>query len=405
MKKIVFNRIHLLVLSFFVLVVLQLSSCKDEEQGGPVITAVRNYAPAPNDTLVDALVPGQFVVLEGANLQEAVMITFDGIPATFNKGLFSDNYAVVKVPDVIPFPLVADDDMNKIRYITPVGETAFSFTIVPGPPAIAGISNENPAPGTPVIILGANLFEIQSLTFAGASISDYQLASSGTMISFTAPEFSQSAPLIIKTVSGTDSTAYNVNDVTTGALSNFDNVFNWVWWAADLRSGNPNSSWPDYNPDFPGNQSSFLVINAGVMNPGDGSQWGNAVRIDNIRWLPENSLSTSVDDWALKFEMNVPKPWNGGSICILRSNEADLMARFEPWTSGAFSTDGWQTITIPLASFAGEDGKGTPITSLASLLGSTGVKDFRLYFHNYASSPTATGFYGAFDNFRVVKIR
>jgi hypothetical protein len=227
----------------------------------------------------------------------------------------------------------------------------------------------------------------------------------GTVVGFIMPASSESGPLSITTASGADSTAYNVNDVSTGALSNFDNVFNWAWWAADLKSGDPNSSWPDYNPDFPGNQSSFLVINAGVMNPGDGSQWGNAVRIDNIQWLPEDSLSTPIGDWALKFEMSVPEPWNGGSMCILRSDDADLMARFEPWTSGAFSTDGWQTITIPLASFAGEDGEGTPVASLSDLLGSTGVKDFRLYFHNYASSPTATGFYGAFDNFRVVKIR
>jgi hypothetical protein len=405
MKKILFNRIHFLVLSCLVLVALQLSSCKDEGLDGPVITAVRNYAPAPDDTLVNVMVPGQFVVIEGSNLQEASLITFDGVPATFNKALFADNYAVVRVPDVISFPLVAEEDMNKIRYVTPAGETTFNFTIVPGPPSIAGISNENPTPGTPVFILGTNLFEIQSLTFSGTLITDYQLTSTGTMISFMAPEFSESAPLIIKTISGADSTAYNVNDITTGALSNFDNVFNWVWWAADLKSGNPNSSWPSYSPDFHGNQSNFLVINSGVMNSGDGSQWGNAIRIDNIRWLPEESLSTPVNNWALKFEMNVPSLWNGGSMCILRANEADLMARFEPWTSGAFSTNGWQTITIPLSMFADGDGKGTPISSLSQLLGDTGVRDFRLYFHNYASSPTATGFYGAFDNFRVVKIR
>ncbi len=108
MKKLVNNRINRLLFLIMMLIVKMLTSCNndDDSNSAPVITEVRNYAAAPNDTLVDKLVPGQWIVLKGSNLKNAVKIAFNGIATEFNGGLFSDTYAVVQVPSVIPFPLV-----------------------------------------------------------------------------------------------------------------------------------------------------------------------------------------------------------------------------------------------------------------------------------------------------------
>ncbi len=408
MKKILFNRIHFLALSCLVLVVLQLSSCKDEDHDGPVITSVRNYAAAPNDTLVKTLVPGQFVVLEGANLQEAVMITFDGIPATFNKALFSDNYAVVRVPDVIPFSLVADEDMNKIRYITPAGETTFNFDIVAGPPMIAGISNENPIEGETVIIGGTNLFLIEEVNFGGTIITDFVTSIDGTRLTFTMPASSTSGHLSINTASGISETLFNVNDLTTGMICNFDDIGSLNW-----GTGTSNS-----DPDFPGNHGWYPILNTGILSSGDWAWWGwqRSINIEQKpQWVPVAELGQPVANYALKFEMNISGDWNGVSMLILKDYNWDYLVRFEPWKISETktvnsTTDGkWQTITIPLTEFRtkkdGKDGTGDSATSLTQLLGSSGAGGINFFTINGGSAPTPTGFRAAIDNIRVVKIK
>jgi hypothetical protein len=409
MKKIVFNRIHFLLLSCLALVVLQLSSCKDEDMDAPVITAVRNYAPAPNDTLVDVLVPGQFLVLEGAYLQEAVMITFAGIPATFNKALFADNYAVVRVPDVIPFPLVAEEDMNKIKYVTAAGETTFNFDIVAGTPMIAGVSNENPVEGETVMIGGTNLFLIEEVNFGGAIITDYMASDDGTVVGFIMPASSESGPASITTASGTGETVFNVNDLTTGMICNFDDIGSLAW-----GTGTSNS-----DPAFPGNHGWYPILDTGILGAGDGSWWngGRSINVEEPQqWVSVAELDQPVANYALKFELNISGEWNGVSLFIVKDYNWDYLARFEPWEisetkTANISTGGkWQTVTIPLTEFRGKDenevdGKGNSASSLTQLLGESGAGGINFFTINAGSAPTPIGFRAAIDNIRVVKIK
>jgi hypothetical protein len=51
------------------------------------------------------------------------------------------------------------------------------------------------------------------------------------------------------------------------------------------------------------------------------------------------------------------------------------------------------------------EGKGASMTKFVDLLGTTGNSECIMYLHNYSTSDTPTGFYGAFDNLRVVKIK
>ena len=117
--------------------------------------------------------------------------------------------------------------------------------------------------------------------------------------------------------------------------------------------------------------------------------------------------------WALKFEINIHKPWNGGTLC-LKSSNGDYVARYEPWQissskTAAYTTKGWQTVTIPLSSFRAKDanlgeGKGSSIAKVSDLLDPSSKNGgLVLYIHNYSTAPTATSFDGAFDNFRIVK--
>ena len=406
MNKVIFNQIYrrVLFLAFTAAFALMQSACKKDTTGGaPVITSVRNYAASPADTLVSFITTGQRVVLIGHHLRDALQISFNGVPATVSSIMFSDTSATVLVPDVIPFPSVPAESLNTIRYVTKQGATTFTFGIVAPPPTIGSISNENANAGDSVYISGLNLFFINKITFAGTSITNYRVAGDGTSIGFVVPALSQSGPVVIDTKSGIVSTTFNVNDSTTGVLCNFDNINSFSW-----GTGTDNSS-----VNFPGNRGYYAVLNNDVLPAGDDTWWNWQRSIntgDQVQWLPVDSLSVPVDQYAVKFEINVPGPWSGTSIYVVKDNSSAYMARYEPWqnadgTVRPFTKKGWHTVTLPLSGFRASDGKGDVAASLTTLLGSTAKGSINIHTKNFTASPSASGLKAAIDNIRLVKIK
>jgi len=404
-NKVIFNQHYksLLFLTLATAFVWMQSGCKKETtEGAPVITSVRNYAAAPADTLVNNITTGQWVVLIGHNLKNAVQISFNGIPASINSVMFSDTSATVLVPAVIPFPSIAAEDLNTIRYVTRQGATTFTFGIVAPPPSITSISNENANEGDSVYINGLNLFFINEITFAGTAITKYTTAGDGTSIGFVLPALTQSGPVVVATKSGMASTPFNVNDATTGVLCNFDNINTFSW-----GTGTDNSS-----VNFPGNRGNYAVLSNGILPAGDGTwwDWQRSINTNDVQWVPADSLSLPLDEYALKFEISVPGPWTGTSIYVIKGYAFDYMARYEPWQStngtvSPFATKGWRTVTFPLSMFRSNDGKGSAAASLTALLGATGKAAVNIQTKNFSASPSASGLKAAVDNIRVVKIK
>jgi len=372
--------------------------------GAPIITHVRNYSTLPAaDTIVQAVTPEQQISLIGYNLKNATNVSFQGIEADLTDVIYTDSSTVVKVPKDLSGGDVSL--ANTITYTTEMGTSTFTIQII-GPPIILNVSNENPNPGDSVYVYGNNLFSIESLTFAGMEVSSFDASIDGSSVGFVVPSLTQSGPVIIRTEIGTATTAYNVNDVLTGIITDFEwgPRFHWEFWGgAELGSG---------NADFPGNSTQYLMLKTNILASGAGDEHSTAMRIGNVQWLPTANLADPISTWVLKFEVNIPHPWKGGTLCI-KSASGDYMARVEPWqisstSQAAYSTKGWQTMTIPFSEFRKNDavlgdGKGAPITNLTALLGSTGLSNLVLYMHNYSSRPTETGFNAAFDNLRVVK--
>ncbi|MBS1566906.1 MAG: hypothetical protein JST39_21170, partial [Bacteroidetes bacterium] len=162
MKKISYNLFQPSLLLCLGVLLMSLPACKKENSNAPVITGVRNYAAAPADSVIKSLVPGQWVVLLGHNLKGATQIFFNGVTTSYNSALFSDTSAAVQVPAVIPFPTVAADQLNTIRYVTPNGSATFTFSITAPAPTITSISNENANAGDSVRVYGLNFFFIKS---------------------------------------------------------------------------------------------------------------------------------------------------------------------------------------------------------------------------------------------------
>ena len=494
MNKILKDRLYFL--SLFIMIVALFSACKKDVEKPPVISEIRSYVATPNDTVLHSLVAdGQWVVISGNNLKNAIQIKFNGVTAPFNGALFSQNSAVVQIPTIM-FSTIDTTKLYTIEYITTGGSATFAFKLGPGAPTITaisnvfanpgdsvflygtnlvlvqnlsyagtkiasfksnldgtslgflmpvqqptdqillttkggsvtfkivatptitGVSNENPAVDDSVYVYGTYLKNIQSFTFGGVSITSSVSSADGSSVGFIMPSASSGGPVSITTQFGMASTVYNVNDIGTGSLSNWEwnSNFQWEWWGgANLTSGDPSSGWPPYNPDFPGNNSLYMVLKNNTLIAGEGNTWSNyAIRIPAVQWVPAANISDPIGNWALKFEMSIQQPWNGGTIDI-QTSDGTYTARYEPWqisatTTAAYKTKSWITVTLPFSTFRKTDvtlgeGKGASMSTFTDLLGTTGKSECLVFIHNYSTSDTPTGFYGAFDNFRVVKVK
>lgn len=501
MKKIQKINAGFLFFSVIMALILLVPACKKNLDSAPVITGVRSYVASPGDSVLSGLVPdGQWVAITGEHLQNALKITFNGVPATYNNALFASNSVVVQIPSIV-FSTIDTNKLNTIQYTTPGGTATFSFKLTPAAPTITAISNVFANPGDSVFIYGANLVlvqkftyggtnissfksnlygtslgfvmptpaptsgdvavttksgtvvfkivatptitgvsnenantgdavyvygtylkNIQSFTFSGVDITSFVTSSDGSVVAFTLPSISQSGPASITTAFGTVTTVYDVYNAynvkwaggaTTGILANMEwgDAFGWQWWGGSRLSVVSNGGWITDCPEMTGNTGMFISIKDDPLAAGAS---GSQIPIGNALWVPAANLADPVGDWALKFEVNIPSSWNGGSIRIQTGFTNAYTALYEPWqispsTSSAYSTNGWTTVTIPLSRFLSTDatlgeGRGTPVSSLSSLLGpdKTGCN---VSFKNYATSATSTGFYGGFDNLRVVKIK
>lgn len=497
---------HRLYLPLLIITVALLPACKKDMEKPPVISEIRSYVATPNDTVLHSLVAdGQWVVISGQNLQNAVQIKFNGINASFNSTLFSQNSAVVQIPAIM-FSTIDTTKLYTVEYTTTGGSTTFAFKLGPGVPAITaisnvfanpgdsvflygtnlvliqsfsyagtpitsfkpnldgtslgflmpaqqptdhvllttkggsvdfkivatptitGVSNENATAGDSVYVYGTYLKNIQSFDFGGAAITSFESSADGSSVGFVMPSVSTSEPISITTQFGSVTTIFKVNNQisNTGVLANMEwgNYFGWGWWGASgltVNSAANSGGWITVRSDFDGvlgtNNSMFVSFNTSSIPAGDGQSYGPYnFPIGANEWVPVANLSDPVGNWAIKFELSVAHPWNGGTLCFESGFAgSSYIARYEPWqisanATAAVSTKGWQTITIPLSSFRSADptlgpGKGVSISSLTNLLGATGNTGLSIYLHNYSTAATATGFYAAFDNVRVVKIK
>ncbi len=377
---------------------------KEDTVSAPVITEVRNYEASPNDTLITEMVAGQWVVIHGKNLSQVGQVTFGGIQASINQTLLTDENIVVQIPSV-PFQSVPLEDLNKITVINEGGSYTYSIDFVIDPPGIIRVSNELPNEGDPVFIYGINFFYVEEVTFAGATISEYELSDDGTSIEFRAPPLDQSGPVTVETGAGAYTTSFNVND-TSGMLCDFDDV-NTFDWGASISNN---------STTFPGNRGNYAILSNNGLSADNSSWWeeGRSINTKGVQWVPEDNLDDLISDYAFKFEINVPGEWNGTSLFILKDFNWAYVARYEPWKLGEdqtvpFTTNAnWVTVTIPFSQFrnkpdGGKDGTGESAESLKALLGDSGNGGINIFTINDSGQP-APAMNFAIDNIRVVRM-
>ena len=166
-------------------------------------------------------------------------------------------------------------------------------------------------------------------------------------------------------------------------------------------------------PDRWGNYAQLYATNIGA-NDFNWYNGGRGINTNSVQWVPTSELGDTVANYAVKFEINVPSAWSSGTIFISANYGWTYIARYAPWlnangSSTAFTTDGWQTVTIPFSDFktessAGYDGEGTSLTAFTDLLGASGNTSLSIWLINDGATSIGT-FNAGIDNIRVEKIQ
>lgn len=383
-------------------------ACKKSKGGGPAITSVRASTPAPNDSTLTLAGPGQVIVIKGANLASTTKVLFNGYAAYINPALFADNSIIVTIPADMPFGLLDPNNLNTIKVITPDGEATYNFPIIPSAATITGMSNEDALPGDRVTIYGNSFFFVKKVIFPGGIevTSNLTANDAGNQLQVTVPNgVTKGGTITVQTIYGTATSVLLFNDLTTGVLHNSDNVNNFIWGCDVITDATL----------FPGGHGTYNRMTFAGINGNDGGWWngGRSLNTGSAQWIPAANLNDAVASYALKFEINLKIPWSAGKLFIMKDNDETYVALYSPWlntdgSTGTFSTNGWQTVSIPLTSFKGKDGTGNDglggvVPSLKALTGS-GAGSINFRFINNGTTAIEK-FDMAIDNIRIVKIK
>jgi hypothetical protein len=356
--------------------------------------------------------PGDSVYVYGTNLVLVTNFSYGGTAITSYK---TNTYGTA-IGFVMPNPAITS---GLVSVTTKRSTATFKIAAIP---TITGISNDNANVGDSVYVFGTYLKTIESVSFGGATITDFTEDPHGYYVKFLAPASNSysSGPVTIVTGYGTVSTVYNINTQNgskDGLLADFEwgNYFGYTW-GGDITLA---SNMADFNGPLGTNSSQYVYFNSPALDGGASKSCplGNSNITSNPAnyWMPVANLTDTVSNWALQFEISVAHPWNGSTLYIETAFAGDsFVARYEPWKipgsnkTVAFKTKGWQTVTIPLSEFRStvvELGDGVSVPSLTQLIGPTGANSYNMTLKNFGTSQTATGFYAAIDNIRCVKIK
>lgn len=378
-----------------------LQSCHKENSGSPKITGVRADLATPNDSTLNLVNPGQYIILDGTGFSSTRQVLFDGVPGAYNAALVADQHLVIQVPSIPP-DVLSGDKANTIEVITGSGTVTYTFPVNPPAPQVAAISNEFAHPGDVITITGQFLYLIQSVTFPGGiAATSYSAASDGSSLTVTVPAGATTGGgIIISSKGGTSSSepAAGFQD-TRGMLCNFDDVNQYSWGAQGIIDSST----------FTGNTGYFAQLMCTGVNAGDEAWYngGRSINTNAVQWVAADSLGNPVGDYAMKFEIYAKTPWTVGSIWIVPNYTWTWLAPYSGWKANAdstmLSTSQWQTVVIPLTNFQTNNGAGSPPGSLAAFLGG-GNQSISLMFVNDGTK-TVNNFDVGIDNIRVVKVQ
>ena len=313
------------------------------------------YLPPPSISSLSFDNSGTLLYINGYNFQGISKITFP-VPGTNTALSFTVNKTFTQAVAVIP-PGSAFKD--SVRVYATFGVAAFSY---PPPMSITSVSNENSAAGTTITITGNNLIGISQVIFPGGIPSTQITSISVNQLTALVPMgITTSDNIIINGGLGTTSSPQLYASYLTsslGYLCTFENQYagdnsGFVGWTAGYANASSSAT------SYPGaTGAAGVLINQSPMNAHSSpTNQGNTgiLQLNAVDWVTDKTQP--IDNYAMKFEIYVAKPWSAGEIWISVGGWYgwnNYAARYAPWetaTGGIFQPAGWVTATIPLKQF------------------------------------------------------
>lgn len=343
------------------LISILFQACQKEdaiEDGGiPVIKYVRITDPLKSDSLVTHAFMGSTIAIIGENLQNVDQIWFNNQKAFVNFSFVTETSIIVTVPNVIPSVVT-----NKLFLINSnkIDTLKHAFGVDVPAPFLSGMLCEYVNDGGTAVIKGNFFIDDPNIPlkvfFPGnleATITDITL----TQIKVTVPTGAGVGPIQVKSLYGSTRSAFYFRDDRNIVLD-----FDALTAAGGWRAGVTGNSNPD---PVSGNYVRFK----GSMLGKAGGTWDEDHFSFNL-WPSSNGrpnvpiYTGDIANAAIKFECYVVDAWQASGLQMIftpyaTANTNSYIADggvprglWIPWKeSGSYKTEGWTTVTIPLADF------------------------------------------------------
>jgi hypothetical protein len=380
---------------------------KNSDPSIPVISYVRITDPLKSDSLVTHAFMGSTIAIIGQNLQDVDEIWFNNQKAFVNFSFVTGTSIIVTVPNVIPSVVT-----NKLLLINSnkIDTLKYAFGVDVPAPFLSGMLCEYVDDGKTAVIQGNFFIDDPAIPlkvfFPGnleGTITDISLK----QIKVTVPTGAGIGPIQVKSLYGSTRSTFYFRDDRNIVLD-----FDVLTAAGGWRSGVIANSNPD---PIKGNYVRFK----GTMLGKTGGTWDEDHFSFNL-WPSANGrpnvplYTGDIANAAIKFECFVVDAWQASALQMIFTPYSTAYTNsyiadgnvprglWIPWKeSGTYKTEGWTTVTVPLAEFKLKPDGGT----CANALTATMLRGLTFFVFNGGVAGTDCTPQICIDNIRIVPIK
>ncbi|MGD2035468.1 MAG: glycan-binding surface protein [Bacteroidales bacterium] len=346
MKNTIYKALFFLSLTLLTTVCFFSCEEKSDNGGTPSVDYIRLTNPEKADSAITSAFMGQLIAIIGENLSGARKIWFNDREVTLTPTYVTDNSILVNVSREVPL-----EKTDKMTITFSSGyNLELDFVVDIPPPAPESMKCEFLPDGDTAVIYGDYFFEPLTVTFAGNREAEI-ISIEKTELVVSIPAGTEPGQIVFQNIFGTVSSPFLFRD-NRNTIVNFDDKPHEDWTAAVISSDTS-----IYDP-VSGNYGLIASSSASAWN------WENNMAIfcwgEGVRDTEEPLAQGIVSEMDFKFEVNVQIPWYDIRMEIYfspygeehgRDNVDPSFARWKPWADGAYTTDGWVTVTIPMSEF------------------------------------------------------
>jgi hypothetical protein len=384
------NKINQLPALLCLLTAVFVTSCNEETPGKyemtdglPTIYYIRYQDKDLEEQLLDGAYMNENIVIVGDNLTSVQEVWFNNVKTLLNINLITKNTLFVSVPKDLPSVRT-----DKIYFVNSKKDTlAYDFQVKIPAPILTRIKCEQAPEGGEAVLYGDYFLATDPSTIK-VFVGDYEIPTADivsfekTKLVFKSPAMDIKGSVEVKTLYGNSGRSKDVFHDDRGWITGFEEEYVAGW-------GRPTHIENDPELSLMGN---YVKLGGALSGVNGWTSGGNDFTI-NI-WGEDNGVPTGnlfPSDPAtsvLKFEVNVLEPWNalpmifcfyeqGGQEGYLwndgtKDGGGAPRGAWIPWMGqGSYITEGWETISIPLADFK-YNGAGAVIP-LSTAYGSLGI--------------------------------